>query len=99
MTKLLTKAFERASQLPSGEQDVLAQRLFEDLSRNGNAARGRVPALGVDKTELRHCFDEIFSKMGIPKEPVAIEEIQELARQSDLEPNELSRDLIAARER
>lgn len=32
MTKLLEKAFDRASELPAIEQDILAQSLLDDLS-------------------------------------------------------------------
>lgn len=31
MTKLLEKAFAKASKLPAGEQDLLAQSLLDDL--------------------------------------------------------------------
>ena len=36
MTKLLEKAFTQASRLPSATQNIIAQRLLEDIQAEGN---------------------------------------------------------------
>jgi hypothetical protein len=42
--------------------------------------------------------EEVFSALGIEGDPIDPEALQEMSRQLDLEPNELSRDLIRMRD-
>ncbi len=51
-----------------------------------------------DIDAFRSGFSGLLASWGIQGEPISHGELRELSRQSDLEPGELSRDLIAARE-
>jgi len=108
MTKLLTRAYEETARLPRKRQDELARRILgglkEDESVEGKREAGP-PAeperlRRVPKKDLQHHFDDLFASMGIRRRaPIGAEALQErMRREADLEPNELSRDLIAARE-
>ena len=52
----------------------------------------------TDKALVRHLVDEFFDSAGISGTPIKAEELQKEMEQVGLEPNELSRDLIKARE-
>ncbi len=106
MTKLLTRAYEETARLPRKRQDELARRILGDLDESVEGKRQAEPTAEperlrrVPKKELQHHFDDLFASMGIRRrEPIGAEALQErMRREADLEPNELSRGLIAARE-
>ena len=52
----------------------------------------------ADKSRYREIMDGVFSESGIDVSPIDAEKLQEQMRELNLESNELSRDLIAARE-
>ncbi len=52
----------------------------------------------MDVEERRHWLSGLLSTLGVEEEPIGAEALQEMSRHAGLEPNELSRDLIAARE-
>ncbi len=52
----------------------------------------------ADTDAFRRGFGDLLAGWGIQGEPISHEELRGLSRQSGLDPDELSRDLIAARE-
>ncbi len=52
----------------------------------------------TDKQLLREAFDRLFTELGIHGEPIGAIALQRLMQQENLEPNEIGRALIAARD-
>ena len=92
MPQILQEASPRES-LP-GES---ASQLESRSSKGDPTGRASVTLQGADKEALRRTFDGLFTRLRIEPAPVDIEKLQERTRNLDLEPNELSRALIAAR--
>lgn len=51
-----------------------------------------------EKRKFAREFDRLFAKFGIDCQPIGAEKLQEMMKEANLEPNELSRDLIAMRD-
>jgi len=108
MTELMAKAFEEAARLPAEVQDRIAQHVFEDLRRE-SGLDDEDPVVAAERRPLhdlprqmeaegrQRWMSDLFAAHGIEKESVDLEELRESFRQADLEPSELSRDLIAPR--
>lgn len=56
------------------------------------------PLRSVDSETARRSFDAMLDELGICGEAIPAHELREMSRQTRLEPGELSRDLITARE-
>ena len=54
----------------------------------------------VDLKNWKECFDEWFQQIGITNEPISAEELQEMARQEGIKPedNLLSSGIVSMRE-
>jgi hypothetical protein len=46
----------------------------------------------------RQAFDQLFADFGIQAKPIGAEKLQEMMAEANLEPNEISRGLIAMRD-
>jgi len=79
--------------------DLEALRRREPVSNEVELRRaaGSSP-FRVDKASLRQWADDLFEALGIEGRALPPESLQQVARASGLEPDELSRSLIAARD-
>jgi hypothetical protein len=61
---------------------------------------GQAPSsdLVADKQMWRQAFDQLFADFGIQAKPIGAEKLQEMMAEANLEPNEISRGLIAMRD-
>jgi len=79
----------------------IRQELIE-LSRSGTdqqtGTQKDLTKFSADKGLYRSLMKNLFSELRIEGQPIGAEKLQELMEKAGLEPNELSRDLIKARE-
>jgi hypothetical protein len=52
----------------------------------------------VEKKKLAEAFDRLFEVMNIQAKPIGAEKLQEMMKEANLEPNELSRGIIEMRD-
>ncbi len=57
---------------------------------------GLLPCMKIEDRRL--WMKDLLSTLGVDEEPIGAEALQDMSREAGLEPTELSRDLIAARE-
>jgi len=110
MTELLTRAMEEASLLSPERQDEIARELLKKLLRSPRPSSLQkdvvkrpedrlddlLPCMKVE--DRRSWMKGLLSTLAVDEDPIGAEALQKMSRRSGLEPNELSRDLIAARE-
>jgi len=78
------------------------RRELIQLGRSWNDQRDSLPKgprqFQADKALIRSIVGDLFTKLSIGCQPIDAEELQKQMEQAGLETNELSRDLIKARE-
>lgn len=52
----------------------------------------------ADKKKWAEAFDRLFEVMNIQAKPIGAEKLQEMMKEANLEPNELSRGIIEMRD-
>lgn len=92
--KQLTKQVRRLEQQVAQLSAEMAELKARPVT-NGQAAGDDLLA---DKQLWRETFDQLFADLGIQATPIGAEKLQALMAEAGLEPNELSRDLIAMRD-
>lgn len=82
------------------EQEVAGLRQEVAELKNESAINGQAAITDhlADKEMIRRAFDQFLAEEGIQAEPIGVERLREMMMQANLEPNELSRDLIAMRD-
>lgn len=82
--------------LPRGRCVITLEPVAGDMT---GATSAPEPESKVQEIEgFRREFRNLLDRRGIRGKPISHQELRELSLRSELEPNELSRDLIAARE-
>lgn len=78
------------------EEEIRTVRDDLETLHRQEATAGALPT--VDKAFVQHWADDFFAALGIEGSPLPAEDLQQVLRTSGLAADELSRDLIAARD-
>lgn len=91
---------ERLARVESEVASIRQEVIRLDRSEAGQQEYGQkgLAQFQVDKELIRSIVGELFTKLSIGCQPIDTEELQKQMEQAGLETNELSRDLIRARE-
>lgn len=91
---------ELPADAPRGRFMVTLEPLPPDASAEDSQEAALLTGLPISDMEtFRDGFENLLTKWGIRGEPISHLQLRELSRENELEPEELSRDLIAARDK
>jgi hypothetical protein len=100
LTEKVLRLEEEVAGLRQLEQEVAGLRQEVGELKNKPAPNGQAAITDhlADKEMIRRAFDQFLAEEGIQAQPIGVEKLREMMMQANLEPNELSRDLIAMRD-
>jgi predicted transcriptional regulator len=95
--KMLSERLARVEREVSSIRQELTELALSGADQQTNAQKD-LTKFWADKELHRSLMNSLFAELHIEGQPIGAEKLQELMEKAGLEPNELSRDLIKARE-